>query len=72
MVPDATPQSYYDRPILKAPVWKAHVPLYFFTGGLAGASSVLALSARATDRPDMASRAGCSRRPRVCSRAPYC
>ena len=48
MVPDATPQSYYDRPILKAPVWKAHVPLYFFTGGLAGASSVLALGARVT------------------------
>lgn len=48
MVPDATPQSYYDRPILKAPVWKAHVPLYFFTGGLAGASSVLAFGARVT------------------------
>src|SRR5207302_2671910 len=31
-----------------APVWKAHVPLYFFTGGLAGASSVLAFGARVT------------------------
>jgi formate-dependent nitrite reductase membrane component NrfD len=48
MVPDATPQSYYDRPILKAPVWKGHVPVYFFTGGLAGASSVLAFGARMT------------------------
>ena len=48
MVPDATPQSYYGRPILKPPVWKAHVPLYFFTGGLAGASSVLAFGARVT------------------------
>ena len=48
MVPDAAPQSYYDRPILKPPVWKAHVPLYFFTGGLAGASSVLAFGARVT------------------------
>jgi formate-dependent nitrite reductase membrane component NrfD len=48
MVPDATPQSYYGRPILKPPVWKPHVPLYFFTGGLAGASSVLAFGARVT------------------------
>jgi hypothetical protein len=46
MVPDATPQSYYGRPILKPPVWRAHVPVYFFTGGLAGAASVLALGAR--------------------------
>src|SRR5688572_24763210 len=48
MVPEATPQSYYDRPLLKAPVWKPHVPIYFFTGGLAGASSVLAFGARRT------------------------
>lgn len=40
--------SYYGRPILKAPVWKAYIPLYFFTGGLAGASSALALAARLT------------------------
>jgi formate-dependent nitrite reductase membrane component NrfD len=33
--------SYYGRPIIKQPVWKPEVPLYFFTGGLAGASSVL-------------------------------
>jgi formate-dependent nitrite reductase membrane component NrfD len=48
MVPAATPQSYYDRPLLKTPVWKPHVPVYFFTGGLAGASSVLAFGARLT------------------------
>jgi formate-dependent nitrite reductase membrane component NrfD len=46
MVPDATPRSYYGRPILKAPAWKPHVPVYFFAGGLAGASSVLAFGAR--------------------------
>jgi hypothetical protein len=37
--------SYYGRPILKAPVWKWYVPAYFFTGGLAGASSTLAVGA---------------------------
>jgi formate-dependent nitrite reductase membrane component NrfD len=46
MVPDAAPRSYYGRPVLKSPPWKANVPLYFFTGGLAGASSVLAVGAR--------------------------
>ena len=40
--------DYYGRPVLKAPVWKAYIPLYFFTGGLAGASSTLALVARLT------------------------
>ena len=38
--------SYYGRPILKAPVWKPYIAIYFFTGGLAGASSVLALAAQ--------------------------
>jgi len=40
--------SYYGRPILKAPVWKWYIPAYFFTGGLAGASSTLALAAQVT------------------------
>ncbi len=40
------PTSYYGRPILKAPVWKHYIPLYFFAGGLAGASSTLALAAQ--------------------------
>ena len=39
-------QSYYGRPILKEPVWKPEVPWYFFSGGLAGGSSSLALGAR--------------------------
>jgi hypothetical protein len=39
-------RSYYGRPILKEPVWKSEVPWYFFSGGLAGASSSLALRAR--------------------------
>ena len=37
--------SYYGRPIIKEPVWETDIPLYFFTGGLAGASNVLALGA---------------------------
>jgi formate-dependent nitrite reductase membrane component NrfD len=39
-------QSYYGRPIVKEPVWKAEIPLYFFTGGVAGASSVLHVAAK--------------------------
>ncbi|HEX2047410.1 MAG TPA: NrfD/PsrC family molybdoenzyme membrane anchor subunit [Acidimicrobiales bacterium] len=45
-------RDYYGRPVLKEPVWKWYIPAYFFTGGLAGASSTLALAARASgNRP---------------------
>jgi hypothetical protein len=40
--------GYYGLPIVKAPVWTWEVPLYFFVGGAAGASSVLAFSAQLT------------------------
>lgn len=33
--------SYYGRPIVKEPVWNPEIPVYFFTGGVAGASAVL-------------------------------
>jgi formate-dependent nitrite reductase membrane component NrfD len=36
-----TMDSYYGRPIVKEPVWNPEIPLYMFTGGLAGASAVL-------------------------------
>ncbi len=39
-------RSYYGRPILKEPVWKPEIPWYLFTGGIAGASSSLALASR--------------------------
>jgi hypothetical protein len=39
-------RSYYGRPVIKEPVWTWEIPCYFFTGGLAGASSVLSLSAK--------------------------
>jgi hypothetical protein len=38
--------GYYGRPVLKKPVWRWYIAAYFFTGGLAGASSTLALGAR--------------------------
>jgi hypothetical protein len=40
--------SYYGLPVVKPPVWTWEVPLYFFAGGAAGASSVIALAAQLT------------------------
>src|SRR4051812_16021593 len=40
--------SYYGLPIVKPPVWTWEVPLYFFAGGAAGASSVIGLAAQLT------------------------
>lgn len=57
MVPSATPQSYYGRPVLKRPVWRWPIPAYLFSGGLAGASSVLGLAARMSGRSGLARRA---------------
>jgi len=58
MVPRAEPRSYYDRPVLKKPVWKWYIPAYFFTGGMAGASSTLAFAARLRGNDRLARRAG--------------
>jgi formate-dependent nitrite reductase membrane component NrfD len=33
--------TYYDRPLLKEPVWIWTVPLYFYAGGVSGAAAVL-------------------------------
>jgi Polysulphide reductase, NrfD len=41
LVPKADPSSYYGRPVIKEPVWTWEIPVYFFTGGLSGASSGL-------------------------------
>ncbi|GHH93562.1 polysulfide reductase [Streptomyces capillispiralis] len=55
MVPDAEFASYYGRPILKRPRWKAlDIAGYLALGGLAGASSLLAAGAHATARPALA------------------
>jgi hypothetical protein len=51
MVPRAEFESYYGRPIIKAPSWAARdIAGYFFLGGLAGAGSVLAAGAQLTGR----------------------
>ena len=47
-------RSYYGRPIVKEPVWTWEIPTYFFTGGLAGASSVLHGLARMSGRERLA------------------
>ncbi len=57
MVPREKPVSYYGRPIVKPPVWKPEIPYYFFFGGLAGASAVLASAATFAGRPALARRA---------------
>ncbi|WP_406690916.1 NrfD/PsrC family molybdoenzyme membrane anchor subunit [Saccharopolyspora sp. ID03-671] len=51
-------RSYYGRPVLKEPVWKVpDVPAYLYLGGMAGASSTMALLAGLTGRERLA-RAG--------------
>jgi formate-dependent nitrite reductase membrane component NrfD len=37
--------SYHGNPVLKPPTWTWQVPLYFFVGGVAGISAVMALVA---------------------------
>lgn len=38
--------TYYDRPVIKEPVWIWTIPLYFFIGGAAGATAVLGAAAQ--------------------------
>jgi hypothetical protein len=57
MVPRAEPASYYGRPVIKAPVWTAEVPWYFFAGGLAGASAPLGVAADLLGNAPLARRA---------------
>jgi formate-dependent nitrite reductase membrane component NrfD len=47
-------RSYYGRPVIKEPVWTWEIPTYFFTGGVAGASSVLSSAARLTGNRKLA------------------
>ncbi len=48
--PDRSDPSYYDRPVLKEPVWIWAVPAYFYVGGAAGAAAVLGAAAQVADR----------------------
>jgi Polysulphide reductase, NrfD len=56
MVPRERPRTYYDRPVVKEPVWKPEIPWYFFAGGLGGASSGLAYLAGLTGNRRLARR----------------
>lgn len=53
---DRTPSSgggdgtYYDRPMLKKPVWSLDIPLYYFVGGAAGAALVLGAAVQLVTR----------------------
>jgi formate-dependent nitrite reductase membrane component NrfD len=40
--------GYYGVPLLKAPAWTWEVPLYFFVGGVAGASAIVGSISRMT------------------------
>src|SRR3954447_10418488 len=39
--------GYYGQPVVKPPVWTWEIPVYFFVGGLAGMSAVIAAGAAA-------------------------
>ncbi len=39
-------QGYYGRPVIKPPEWTDLIPVYFWAGGLSGASAVLAFTQR--------------------------
>ena len=46
--------GYYGKPIVEPHVWKDYIGWYFFTGGLAGASSVIAAVAELAKQPALA------------------
>ena len=46
-------QTYYDRPLLKESVWGIDIPLYYFTGGAAGAALALGAAVQLGDNGDL-------------------
>lgn len=55
--PVASPENgYYGIPLLKQPQWTFEIPLYFFVGGVAGASAVIGALARWTGSNDRLTR----------------
>jgi DMSO reductase anchor subunit len=51
------PRSYYGRPVLVEPVWTWEIPIYFFAGGLAGASAGLGFAADVAGNEELGRRA---------------
>jgi hypothetical protein len=49
--------SYHGQPVIKEPIWTWEIPLYFYTGGLAGASAGLAYLSEARGNDALARRA---------------
>jgi formate-dependent nitrite reductase membrane component NrfD len=60
--PAAEGATYYDRPVLKEPVWIWAVPAYFYAGGAAGAAVVLAELADSVAGREAAGLAAAARR----------
>jgi hypothetical protein len=54
--PTAGVRTYYGRSVLKPPVWHWYVPAYFFTGGVAAGSALLAAGGRVSGQPVLARR----------------
>jgi formate-dependent nitrite reductase membrane component NrfD len=50
-------RSPYGRPVIKEPTWTPEIPLYFYVGGLAGASAALALASDRMGEHEVARRA---------------
>jgi hypothetical protein len=50
---DDASTTYYDRPLLKEPVWIWAVPAYFYAGGVAGAAAALGAAAGAGGTDDL-------------------
>ena len=46
--------GYYGQPVVRPPVWTWEIPIYFFVGGLAGMSAVIALGATLFHHPGVA------------------
>ncbi len=55
--PSGGKPGYYGQPVVKPPVWTWEIPVYFFVGGLAGMSAVIAFG-----RGDFSSCRSCPRR----------
>jgi formate-dependent nitrite reductase membrane component NrfD len=51
------PRSYYGEPVIAEPVWNPEIPVYFFVGGVAGASAPLTLAASLRGNDALARRA---------------
>ena len=49
----AAATSYHGNPVLKQPTWTWQIPLYFFVGGVAGTSALIAMVAHLFGNPEL-------------------